>query len=83
MPPEPMRRTLAAFEAADAVLVLGSSLVVRPAADFPTEFAARGGRLAIVNREPTHIDSHAALVIRNDIGDTLSDVVAEAGLRWR
>ena len=53
----------AAFElaaAADLMLVLGSSLVVQPAASVPLATAQAGGRLAVVNRDPTHLDDLAA-----------------------
>lgn len=75
MPREPMERAAAAFAQADAVLVLGSSLVVRPAADFPVLASRRGARLAIINRERTPIDRIADLVVHEDIGQALSRAV--------
>lgn len=74
MPAEPMRRAAECFARADAVLVLGSSLVVRPAAHFPAAAAARGVPLAIVNLGATPLDVVADLVIRRDIGDTLAGI---------
>jgi NAD-dependent deacetylase len=52
-------------------LVLGSSLLVRPASRFPDLAARNGARIVVVNREPTPIDAMADLVIRGDIGVTL------------
>lgn len=46
---------------ADLLLVLGSSLVVTPAAHFPLYTLDHGGRLVIVNRMPTPLDRAAAL----------------------
>jgi len=52
-----------AFELAgsvDLLLVLGSSLVVQPAASVPLATLANGGRLAIVNMGVTPLDGHAS-----------------------
>ncbi len=48
--------------ACDLFLVLGSSLVVYPAAGFPVLAKQTGARLAIVNREPTEQEAIANLV---------------------
>ena len=71
LPPEALARARAAALACDLFLVLGSSLVVRPAATLPLIAAQAGARLVIVNREPTPLDDHAELVIRADIGSVL------------
>lgn len=75
MPQEAMRRAEAATIACDLFLVLGSSLVVYPAAAFPLLARRKGARLVIVNREPTEQDEHADLVIHGEIGPILSEVV--------
>ncbi len=61
--------------ACDLFLVLGSSLVVYPAADIPVLAKRNGAKLAIVNREPTSLDEIADLVLNDEIGPTLSQVV--------
>jgi len=61
--------------ACDLFLVLGSSLVVYPAAGFPLLAKRNGARLAIVNREPTDQDIYADLVLHDEIGPVLSEVV--------
>jgi NAD-dependent deacetylase len=43
----------------DLLLVLGSSLVVQPAASIPLVTLNAGGRLAIVNLDPTPLDNRA------------------------
>ena len=75
MPQDAMRRAEAATLEADLFLVLGSSLVVYPAAGFPELAKDNGAMLAIVNREPTGLDPIADLVIRRAIGDTLGAAV--------
>jgi NAD-dependent deacetylase len=75
MPEEAMRRAEAETRAAELFIVLGSSLVVYPAAGFP-ELAKHGGaRLAIVNREPTPLDALADLVLNGAIGQTLGAAI--------
>ena len=60
----------------DLFLVLGSSLVVTPAATFPVIAKRAGARLVIVNREETPLDGIADLVLHAEIGPTLSAAVA-------
>lgn len=71
MPEDAMNRAEEASLAADLFLVLGSSLVVYPAAGFPAMAASNGARLAIVNRDPTDQDGLADLVVHDEIGPTL------------
>lgn len=68
MPAEAMARAKRLSGACDVFIVLGSSLVVWPAAGFPVQAKRAGARLVIVNREPTELDDLADLVIRADIG---------------
>ena len=73
MPAEPMARAQAATLGCDAFLVLGSSLVVYPAAGFPLMAKQHGARLAIVNREATDLDAYADLVLNDEIGPEMTD----------
>ena len=68
------RATTLAREAA-LLLVVGSSLEVWPVAGLPEETLVNGGRLAIVNRDPTPYDPRADLVVRESAGATLAGVV--------
>ncbi|MEW5687523.1 MAG: Sir2 family NAD-dependent protein deacetylase [Pseudomonadota bacterium] len=72
MPAEPMARAEAETLACDLFLVLGSSLVVYPAAGFPVIAKRNGATLAIVNREETEIDPHADLVLHDEIGPVMT-----------
>jgi NAD-dependent deacetylase len=72
MPIEPMARAEAETLSCDLFLVLGSSLVVYPAAGFPLMAKQAGAQLAIVNREATPQDSEADLVLHDEIGRVLS-----------
>jgi NAD-dependent deacetylase len=71
MPEGPMLRAAQEIEACDLCIVLGSSLVVYPAAAFPETAKRRGSKLAIVNREETGLDDIADLVIHGGIGDVM------------
>jgi NAD-dependent deacetylase len=74
MPDEAMARAEAATMDCDLFLVLGSSLVVYPAAGFPLLAKRNGARLAIVNREPTDQDRFSDLVLNAEIGAVLGAV---------
>jgi NAD-dependent deacetylase len=75
MPRAAMDRAEAETLACDLFLVLGSSLVVYPAAGFPILAKRNGAKLVIVNREPTDQDDVSDLVINGEIGPTLSAVM--------
>jgi NAD-dependent deacetylase len=72
LPAEPMARAEAETLACDLFLVLGSSLVVYPAAGFPIMAKRNGARLAIVNREATELDPYADLVLHDEIGPVMT-----------
>ncbi|HVI31596.1 Sir2 family NAD-dependent protein deacetylase [Phenylobacterium sp.] len=75
MPEAPMLRAEEETLACDLFIVLGSSLVVYPAAGFPLLAKRNGATLAIVNREPTDLDPYADLVLHDELGEVLSEVV--------
>ena len=73
MPAEPMARAEAETLGCDLFLVLGSSLVVYPAAGFPVMAKRNGAALAIVNREATELDPYADLVLHDEIGPVMTE----------
>ena len=76
MPEVEMRRAQELTECCELFLVVGSSLVVWPAAGFPLLAKRNGARLAIVNRDATDFDDIADLVVRHDIGAVLAPFIA-------
>ncbi len=76
MPALPMQRAHEASMQCDLFVVLGSSLSVFPAADFPLRARQNGAALIIVNRDPTQMDEIADVVIHAGIGATLQAVIA-------
>lgn len=75
MPESEMTRATALAQQCDLFVAIGSSLVVWPAAGFPLMAKRAGAKLVIINREPTEQDDVADLVLRFDIGETLSPFV--------
>ena len=75
MPEIQMARAQDETMACDLYIVLGSSLVVYPAAGFPRIAKRRGARLVIVNREATDQDDAADMVIHAEIGPTMSRAI--------
>jgi len=62
--------------AADLFLVVGSSLVVYPAADMPRAALQAGARLVIINQGETPFDPQAHLRFTEEIGRVLPPTVA-------
>ena len=56
-----LNQAFADMEKAELVLVLGSSLTVQPAASLPMAANYGGGKIVIVNAQPTPLDRYAAL----------------------
>lgn len=79
MPQEAMERAQAAALGCDLFLVLGSSLVVYPAAGVPILAKRNGAGLVIVNREPTDQDALADLVVAGEIGPVMQAAVPTPG----
>jgi NAD-dependent deacetylase len=75
MPEAEMIRATEESRACDLFLVLGSSLVVFPAAGLPIEAKRHGAKLIIVNREPTDLDNYADLVLNEEIGPLLTETL--------
>ena len=71
MPEEAMQHAQRETLAADLFIVLGSSLVVYPAAGFPQVAKRNGARLAIVNNQKTELDHLADLVFHHLIGEVM------------
>jgi NAD-dependent deacetylase len=79
LPQAAMQDALALARSADVILVVGSSLMVYPAADIPVAAMRAGARSIIVNAEPTPLDQKADVVIRGRAGDVLPEIVELIG----
>ncbi len=61
----------------DLLLVIGSTLVVYPAAYIPVHAVESGASLAIINLSPTPMDKQATVLIRNRAGETMSRILKQ------
>ncbi len=73
LPPEAIETARRLHASARLCLVIGSSLVVYPAATLPETTLDAGGELAIVNFNETHLDRFATLLSREPAAVLLSD----------
>lgn len=76
LPPATFRAAKLHAQAADLMLVAGSSLEVAPAGDLPALAKGNGARLIIINYQETHLDNQADIVIRGDVAEVLPRLVA-------
>src|SRR5712664_2349266 len=74
MPIPAVQDAFALARAADVMLVVGSSLVVYPAAHIPSAAVDHGATLIVVNAEPTPLDRIAEVVIRGRAGEVLPEL---------
>ncbi|MCG3087726.1 NAD-dependent deacylase [Sporosarcina cyprini] len=78
LPENTFAKALHEAEKCELFIVLGSSLTVTPANQFPLLAKEQGAKLVIVNREPTLFDHYADLVIHDtDIGVVLAQADQE------
>lgn len=74
LPEEAFIQAIFESEKADLFIVLGSSLTVTPANQFPLMAKQQGAKLVIVNMEPTEMDDYADLVVHErKIGEVLKE----------
>ena len=76
--PMPQRETQEAYHrssACDLFIVVGSSLVVQPAASMPLVAKRNGARLAIINRDPTPYDDIADAVVHGQAASAMASIL--------
>jgi len=72
---EDLERSEQAAQQCDLLLAVGSTLSVFPIANVVPLAKAAGARVAILNQQPTEMDSLAAAVVRGSISDILPRLV--------
>ncbi len=75
MPEDKMADSLMYARECDLCIVLGSSLVVYPAASVPIHAVQNGATLIIINRDETPLDSEADLVCHESLSKALGQMV--------
>lgn len=73
LPADTISAALESIENSELMIIGGTSLRVYPAAGFARGFR---GKLAIINKSPTDLDSRADLLIQGAIGEVLGEVAA-------
>lgn len=76
MPEAALHEALDLARNADVILVVGSSLVVYPAAAIPRVAVESGARMIVLNAEPTPFDHLAEVVIHGRSGNVLPELAA-------
>ena len=79
MPTDAINQAFDLARQADVMLVVGSSLVVYPAADVPLVAIQSGARLIEINAEPTPFDRFASVVIHGRSGEVLPEIARLIG----
>jgi NAD-dependent deacetylase len=79
LPRAAIQQALTFARQADVMIVVGSSLVVYPAAEIPLVATRSGAQLIVINAEPTPLDELAAVVIRGKSGEVLPEIVELIG----
>ncbi len=75
LPPAEIEKAERFSAAADAVLVIGSTMSVYPAAEFPMSARRRGAPMVIVNRGRTDHDGWAQVKIDGPAGEIVPEIV--------
>jgi NAD-dependent deacetylase len=81
MPEGETRRAFAEAGRADLMIAVGTSLQVYPAAGIPGETRRHGGKVAIINNQPTALDHEADHLIRGASGRILSTLADKLTVR--
>ena len=68
-----LSRALAYIQAADVLIVGGTSLAVYPAAGLIDYY--RGDKLVLINKSPTSFDRRADMLLSESIGQALTEAV--------
>jgi NAD-dependent deacetylase len=79
MPVAAVQESFELAKGCDVILVVGSSLVVYPAAEIPLEAIRAGAAMIVVNAEPTPYDKLAAVVIHGRAGEILPEIARLTG----
>ena len=78
-----MKQSRAWAQAADCFIVLGSSLVVEPAASIPMDAREAGAILVIVNRDSTPKDDWADFNFHTGIAEFFDELFLELKWDWK
>ncbi|XP_050951791.1 NAD-dependent protein deacetylase sirtuin-6 [Labeo rohita] len=80
LPDRDLNRADEACRRADLALTLGTSLQIKPSGDLPLLTKRTGGKLVIVNLQPTKHDKHAHLLIHGYVDEVMGHLMKLLGL---
>ncbi|KAF4117825.1 NAD-dependent protein deacetylase sirtuin-6 [Onychostoma macrolepis] len=80
LPDRDLNRADEACRRADLALTLGTSLQIKPSGDLPLLTKRTGGKLVIVNLQPTKHDKHAHLRIHGYVDEVMGQLMKLLGL---
>jgi NAD-dependent deacetylase len=80
LPQETLQEAIRRAQNCDLFVVIGSTLVIYPAAYIPTYAREAGAKLAIVNLTLTPFDHYAEVVVRGMAGEVMSKVMEKVRL---
>jgi len=75
LPEKVFREALERAGCCDLCIVVGSTLVIYPAASIPEYAFAAGAKLVIINLDPTPLDDRAEFIVNTKAGEFLPEVV--------
>jgi NAD-dependent deacetylase len=75
LPQQTLAQAMREAEECDLMMVIGSSLVVYPAAYVPVQAKQAGADLVIINKGPTEQDHHADVRIDASAGETMTKII--------
>ena len=77
IPPDCLQRCYEESSKADCVILVGTTAVVSPAADFAFAIGQRGHPMIEVNLDPTIISQYCTVAIHDKAGELMSRITAE------
>jgi NAD-dependent deacetylase len=77
MPAAEVEKSVALSQNCDVFLIVGSTLVVQPAAQMPLYAKNNGAFLAIINLSDTPCDDICDVVLREKAGDVFQQIIKE------
>ena len=80
LPQETLQGAIRRAQNCDLFIVIGSTLLIYPAAYIPTYAREAGAKLAIVNLTATSFDHHAEVILRGKAGQIMSEVIGRVRL---
>lgn len=83
MPFEETREAERRSRSSDLFIVIGSSLVVQPAALMPLYAKEGGGKLVIINMENTPYDRNADIALHGKAGEIMGKIIDQVKVRYK